>query len=93
MAALFTAVVTAICLYIGFQRPPADQAQLILALSKQYIDEREYGQAEQMLTIINERDEQAYKADFYVRIFVFNKKITMLRNSIYMLPLKKRPFS
>lgn len=71
LAALFTAVVTAICLYIGFQRPPADEAQLILALSKQYIDEQEYGQAEQMLTIINEQDTQAYKADFlraYIRI-------------------------
>ncbi|MGG4000095.1 rhomboid family intramembrane serine protease [Anoxybacillus kestanbolensis] len=63
-AALFTAVVTFICLYIGFQRPPADQAQLILALSKQYIDEREYGQAEQMLTLIHEQDAEAYKADF-----------------------------
>ncbi|NUJ57990.1 rhomboid family intramembrane serine protease, partial [Cobetia marina] len=63
-AALFAAVVTLICLYIGFQRPPADQAQLILALSKQYIDEREYGQAEQMLTLIHEQDAEAYKADF-----------------------------
>ncbi len=64
LAVLFTAVVTLICLYIGFQRPPADQAQLILALSKQYIDEREYGEAEHMLTLIHEQDAEAYKADF-----------------------------
>ncbi|MBW7649832.1 rhomboid family intramembrane serine protease [Anoxybacillus sp. ST4] len=71
LAALLTAIVTATCLYIGFQRPPADEAQLVLALSKQYIDEREYGEAERMLALIHPRDAEAYKADFlraYIRI-------------------------
>lgn len=71
LSALLTAIVTAACLYIGFHRPPADEAQLVLALSKQYIDEREYGEAERMLALIHPQDAEAYKADFlraYIRI-------------------------
>lgn len=70
-AALLTAVVTFVCLYIGFQRTPADQAQLVLALSKQYIDEQKYEEAEHMLATISEQDARADQADFlraYIRI-------------------------
>ncbi|MGX1901053.1 rhomboid family intramembrane serine protease [Thermolongibacillus altinsuensis] len=86
-----TALLTALCLYIGFHRPFAEDPKLLVALSQQYIEQKQYDRAYDLLKFIDADDAFAAESYFLRSYIEIQRKEYEAAKKHLQLAIKKNP--